>query len=71
MKKILMLLVLLYVATFLLGCGDGLMATADERSRQRKLINDLQYRMLVDDWDYIIFYETNSKLSEYHPYAGR
>ena len=71
MKKIRMLLGLRCVAAFLVGCGDGLALTGPERSRQRSLINDLHYRMMVDDLDYIMFYDTNSKLSEYHPYAGR
>ena len=69
MKKWLVLMIVLCGAFLTSGCG--LVDSYDERVTRYKQINNFQSRMLVDDWDYFWLYESNSKLTQYHPYAGQ
>ena len=70
MKRICSLLVLcVCFAALLTGCA-GLVDSGPERYSRAKQINDLQMRMLVDDWDYFWLYERSSYLTKYHPRVG-
>jgi len=70
MKKILLLLaVLVCVTTLMSGC-EGMADSYSDRMRRYKHIDDLQTRMLVDDWDYFWLYERNTYLSEWYPRVG-
>jgi outer membrane protein assembly factor BamE (lipoprotein component of BamABCDE complex) len=70
MKKALFLLaVMIFVTTLLSGCS-GVGDSYSDRLRRGKHINDLQTRMLVDDWDYFWLYEHNTYLSEWYPRVG-
>jgi len=67
MKKLLILLVLI------LGCampGCGLVHTPTERSRRISQAHKYQWRMMVDDWDYLWLNERNSRMTEFHPRVG-
>ena len=68
MKKILLLLVLFVGSAMLSGCT--LTETSEERSRRIGLINDLQLRMMVEDWDYLWLYERNTQTTQWHPWVG-
>jgi len=70
MKKILLLLaVLVCITTLMSGC-EGMADSYSDRMRRYKHIDDLQTRMLVDDWDYFWLYERNTYLSEWYPRVG-
>ncbi|HUS48076.1 MAG TPA: hypothetical protein VM098_08150 [Phycisphaerae bacterium] len=70
MKKTLLLLtVLILVTTIMSGC-DGMVDTSQDRMRRIRNINELQTRMIVDDWDYIWLYERNTYLSQWYPHVG-
>ena len=65
MKKALLLLaVMIFITSLMTGC-HGMTDSYRERTQRYKQINDLQTRMLVDDWDYFWLYERNTYLSEY------
>lgn len=70
MKKAVLLLVLL-VGLFSVGCGPSMKYSADERARVRKMSWDVQYRAMKDDLDYLLLLDRNTRLSEYHVYIGR
>ena len=68
MKKLLILLVVLF-GCLSAGC-DGVMHTSRQRAHRGKMINDYQFRALVDDWDYFWLRERNTRLSEWHYRVG-
>ncbi|MHC4981678.1 MAG: hypothetical protein ACYTF6_00730 [Planctomycetota bacterium] len=72
MKKALLLLVVAaFIMSFVSGCqGHGVVDTYQDRMLRYRQINDLQARMLVDDWDYLWLYERNTFLSEWYPRVG-
>ena len=70
MKKLLLPIALLLMAAILAGCGPGLVDTQAQRERRVRQITDLQWRMLMDDFDYFMLIEHNSYLTEYHPRIG-
>jgi len=69
MKKTLLLLAALVLMTSLMS-GCGVINSYDERVHRYQQINDLQARMLVDDWDYFWLYERNTYLCEWYPRVG-
>ena len=68
MKKLLILL-FVCLANLLVGC-EGMVDTYPERKLRYKQINDLQTRMLVDDWDYVWLYNRSSNMTFWHPRTG-
>ena len=68
MKKLAMVLILL-AGTLMCGCST-LTETPPERNRRIALQNDLQMKMLVEDWDTFWLQEHVSSLSRWHPYVG-
>ncbi|RPI62219.1 MAG: hypothetical protein EHM48_04435 [Planctomycetaceae bacterium] len=68
MKSLLMIAVLA-MGTLLAGC-DTLIESSQERSRRINLQNNLQMKMIVEDWDYLWLQERNSRLTQWHPYLG-
>ena len=71
MKRIAILLVLcMCLGTILAGCG-GTIDTSAERARRYWEITELQQRQFNDDMDYLLLYERNSRLTEYHARIGQ
>ena len=71
MKRIAILLVLcMCLGTILAGCG-GVIDTSSERCRRYWEITQHQQRQLNDDIDYLLLYERNSRLTEYHARIGQ
>ena len=69
MKKISILLVLCMLAgVFIAGCG--LTDSYGDRWHRYKHITDINSRELVDDFDFIMLYDHNSRLTRYHPRVG-
>lgn len=67
MKKILILLVLL-VGSSLVGCAGVVRGVGDTREERALRINQgfrQQWRMFVDDWDYLWLVEQPSTLTSY------
>ena len=69
MKKLAMVVILL-AGTLMCGCGSTMTETPPEHSRRIALQNDLQMKMLVEDWDTFWLLDHNSSLSQWHPYVG-
>ena len=67
MKKLLILLTLC-VANLLAGCG--MVDTYAERNRRIRHINQLQARMIVDDWDVIWLQDRSANMTYWHPRIG-
>ena len=63
MKRLLALLILT-AATFLAGCG--VTYTYRERERRFRHTNDIQARMLIDDFDSFWLYDRPSYLSYWY-----
>ena len=71
MKKIAVLLLLsVCLGTVLAGCG-GTGDSGSDRARRYWEITKLQSRQFNDDLDYLLLYERNSRLSEYHARIGQ
>ncbi len=71
MKKIAVLLLLsMCLGTVLAGCS-GTIDSAADRSRRYWEVTKLQSRQFNDDLDYLLLYERNSRLSEYHARVGQ
>ncbi len=70
MKKALLLLAVMICLTSLMGGCDGVVDSYNERMQRARHIDDIQTRMLVDDWDYLWLSERNSRLSEWNPRFG-
>ncbi|MFP4105771.1 MAG: hypothetical protein ACLFVU_06720 [Phycisphaerae bacterium] len=68
MKKLLMGFVLALVGLSA-GCS-GMVDTPAERERRFSQINELNQRMIVDDWDYLWLQDRNSRLNEWHVHVG-
>ncbi len=65
----LLIVIAILVATVASGCS--LTESSDERSRRIGLITDLNFLMVVDDWDAIWLYGHPSRLNEFHPRVGK
>jgi len=63
MKKLLLTLVLV---AMVLSAGCGMVDSYEQRARRIDQVNDLQWRMFVDDWDYLWLQEKNTRLNEWH-----
>ena len=84
MRKLLMVLVLM-MSGLVAGCqqqrgdsGDlsatgsqGLLDSTDQRNRRLRYIENVNSRMLIDDWDMVWLQERGSRLSPYITYVGR
>ena len=65
MKRfILLILVVLFIGSFLGGCS-GMAHTFQERKDRFRTIDDLRVRGFVDDCDQVAFYDRPSYLSEW------
>lgn len=62
--------VILILGSLLAGCCGNLIETPKERERRICLQTELQFKMLVDDWDYLWLQERASRLTQWHPYVG-
>jgi len=71
MKKIAVLLLLcVCLGSVLAGCS-GMVDGPGDRWRRHSQITDDHARQFVDDWDYLMLYDHNSRLSEYHTRIGK
>jgi hypothetical protein len=64
------LILLVFCGSLLSVSGCGLVDSAQERQNRYAQITNLQFRMLVDDWDYFWLYDRNSQLTQWHPRVG-
>ncbi len=69
MKKIILLLVL-FVSVFLIGCGDGVAENQTIRTRRIATIKDINDRQIQDDSDEFWLIDRNSGLMEWNVYIG-
>ena len=69
MKKIILLLVL-FVSVFLVGCGSGMVDSRADRSRRIAAILDLNDRQIRDDSDEFWLVDQNCNLMEWNLYIG-
>jgi len=67
MKKVLMIL-LVCLVTFVAGCT--LTETPSQRNRRIQLIADLEWRMAVDDLDYLLLIERSTRMTYYNTRVG-
>jgi len=65
MKRLLILLALV-VATFMSGCGPGLVDSGSERSRRIRNVMALEARQINDDWDSFWMVDKPSRMSYWH-----
>ena len=82
MKAFLMVLVLM-VSGLVAGCQEahrdslaatgtqGLIDSTYQRNRRIRYINNVQTRMLTDDWDMVWLYDRSSKLTPHIVHVGR
>ena len=72
MKKLIILLVL-FVSVFLIGCGSGSGVTEDQTVRSRRIaaIGDINDRQIRDDSDELWLVDQNGKLMEPNVYIGK
>ena len=69
MKKIILLLVL-FVSVFLVGCGSGMVDSQAVRSRRIAAILDLNDRQIRDDSDEFWLVDQNCNLTVWNLYIG-
>ena len=69
MKKIILLLVL-FVSVFLIGCGSGMVDNRAERSRRIAAVLDLNQRQIRDDSDEFWLVDQNCNLTVWNLYIG-
>ncbi len=69
MKKIILLLVL-FVSVFLVGCGSGVVDSRADRNRRIAAIEDLNQRQIRDDSDEFWLVDQNSNLMIWNLYIG-
>ena len=69
MKKLILLLVL-FVSVFLIGCGDGVVENQTVRTRRIAAANDIYDRQLRDDSDEFWLVDRNGRLMEWNLYIG-
>ncbi len=67
--KRLVILVVLIVGSFVLS-GCTMTETKAERHRRERLIANLQFRMLVEDWDYLWLMEHSTEMTQWHSWVG-
>jgi len=69
MSRLLLAIVCVVLAVSVL---TGCTVTEDVGARKRRIsqVNDLQMRMLTEDWDYFWLYERNTSLTQWHPRVG-
>ena len=70
MKRLVLLAFVMVILASILITGCTVVENKETRHRRGKLITDLQFRMLVEDWDYFWLYERNSALTQWHPWVG-
>ncbi len=68
MKRLLIVFVVILGTFAMTGCT--VTETRTERKRRISQINDLQLRMLVEDWDYLWLYERNAATTQWNPWVG-
>ncbi|MCK5114797.1 MAG: hypothetical protein KAR11_08560 [Phycisphaerae bacterium] len=52
------------------GFGRGMVDTTQERNLRIATINNIQTRMILDDWDELWFYDANLKLTQWSVDVG-
>ena len=70
MKKLIILLVL-FVSVFVIGCGSGVTEDQTVRSRRIAAIGDINDRQIRDDSDEFWLVDQNGKLMEPNVYIGK
>ena len=76
MKKCFCLILFILVSFAIVGCesqpdllepgfGRGMVETPYQRDIRVSTVNNLQTRMILDDWDELWFYDTNLKLTQW------
>lgn len=68
MKTLLIVFVLILGTFSMTGCT--VTETRMERNRRISQINDLQLRMLVEDWDYLWLQDRNTATTQWNPWVG-
>lgn len=69
-KTVILLLLCMGLGIVLAGCS-GTIDSGGDRARRYWQITELQARQFNDDLDYLLLYERNSRLSEYHSRVGQ
>ncbi len=70
MKKVILLLVL-FVSVFLVGCGSGVVDSRADRNRRIAAVLDLNDRQIRDDSDEFWLVNQNCNLMEWNLYIGK
>ena len=70
MMKKLAIVVVMFFGMFLTGCGNTLVETWPERCDRLQLQENLEAKMIAEDWDYFWLQERCSHLSQWHPLVG-
>ena len=68
MKKLLIVFVLILGTLTITGCT--VTETAVMRERRLDQITDLQFRMLIEDWDYFWLYDRNTATTPWNTWVG-
>lgn len=81
MMKCWLLVAALFTGALLAGCGGprafptdrcpGVIDSSTDRVIRTSMIDDVQDRQIVDDWDYIWLYDHESRLTYWHPTVQR
>ena len=69
MMKKLAMVVVMFIGMYMAGCNT-LVETWPERCDRLQLQNNLETRILAEDWDYFWLQERCSHLSQWHPLVG-
>lgn len=69
-KTIIALFLSLFLGALLAGCS-GVADSGSDRGRRHKRIIDSNMRQSIDDWDYIMLLDRNSRLTDYNTRISR
>jgi hypothetical protein len=70
MKTMMILLLVLFAGSFLVGCNGGMVDTVDERDRRVAAIMDDWARQMTDDSDEFWLIDKNPKLTPWRLWYG-
>ena len=71
MKKLSILLALCILAGVVMSGCSGTVESGAERWRRYQQIWDIERRQAADDWDYFWLLDRSSRMTQWHPRAGR
>jgi hypothetical protein len=70
MKTMMILLLVLFAGSFLIGCNGGMVDTTDERDRRVAAIMDDWSRQMTDDSDEFWLIDQNPRLMQWRSWYG-